>query len=759
MRSVVYIFSLAYPPFTGGAEIFVRELCQRLCGVFEFHVFTSRFDGALPCREEKDGAVIHRVGLGNARIDKFLYPFLAFLSAFRFSRSRPPSFLHGIMASYGGLATLFYSLLKKTPFLLTEQSGNLHDDVRKSPITFLLYRMINERAAAIHAISKSIHNAILTNVPNAAPITVIPNGVNTETFRRTVERSKHPDILCVSRLSWEKGVDDVLKAFSLVRKALPEARLSLVGDGPERENLVALSKQLGVQSAVRFFGTVPQTAVPSFLHGASVFVCASHYEGLGNVFIEAHAAGVPVVGTDVGGIPDIIEDDVTGLLVPAREPEKLAQAILDLLRHPQKADAFAEEALRRIDRFSWQRVLRDVSKLYEKIQKDRSPLRLVIATGIFPPEAGGPATYAPRLATELLRRSIHVRVVTYGEAKEATQDYSVQRVSRRGSVFFRYLSYFHTLYRAVRRADAIFSQDPISCGLPSVLVHFLTGKPYFVKIVGDAAWEYAQNQGTTTLSIDAFQQRRRPGIAMVLHMLQVFVCRHARGVIVPSKYLQRVVTQWGVPVTHITVMLNAVDIPPMSPKTEMKRERLSQLVSVGRLVPWKGFLELLDCVRELRNEFPELSLSIIGDGPQRGVLERRIRDYALEKSVHLLGRRSHRETVELIRKSDIFVLNTGYEGLSHVILESIAARTPVITTTSGGNAEIIVDGVNGRLVPTGSLAALTEAVLGLLRDPQKAYAFADEAVKTLPHFSWNVLSKTLEQYFVSHVSHKPPRSS
>lgn len=763
-KPLCYIFSLTYPPYLGGAEVFVKELTSRMKDQQIFHVFTARYSRTVPTHENQAGVVIHRVGIGHPQIDKILFPAFAVLSAWRQSRNVMPDILHGIMASYGGFAAYLFSFLCKRPLFITEQSGNLHSDIKKRPVAFFWYRRMYERATLIHAISTAIRQDILRNVPNAAPINVIPNGVDLERFRNSDQEPPDPlSIICVARLSWEKGVEDVVRAFAILKTAFPAAKLSLVGDGPEAGKLHDLSRKLGVQQDVRFLGSVAHDTIPDLLQKSSLFVCASHYEGLGNVFIEAQASGVPVIGTDVGGIPDIVEDGVTGRLVPVRQPERLAGAMQELLAHPETARKLAVTALTKIERFSWTKVVQDVANMYRDLFEGHMPLCMVVASGIFPPDVGGPSTYTPRLAKEMQRQGMHVRVVTYGDASDANdarRTYGIVRVSRKHGVAVRYLLYVSALFRAVRNADFVFSQDPTSCGLPSLVVNWFSRKPYFVKIVGDAAWEFAQNQRMTNETIDAFQTHtRRPWIVSLLHGVQAAVCKHARGVIVPSQYLKGIVTGWGVGSHRIDVMLNAVDVPVFSPKEDDGRHDFSHLVSVGRLVEWKGFLSLVDCVHVLRKEFPSLTLSIIGDGPLREELQKRIANYKLEGAVVLAGRLTHEATVQAIRDADIFVLNTGYEGLSHVILETVATWTPLVTTVAGGNTEVVRDGSQASLVPVNDTKALTEAIRALLRNPELARERARAATEVLRRFSWTVLSELIATYFSSHVASRNTRRS
>ncbi|MEX1024897.1 MAG: glycosyltransferase family 4 protein [Planctomycetota bacterium] len=134
------------------------------------------------------------------------------------------------------------------------------------------------------------------------------------------------------RLQREKGVDVLLRAFALARVEAPAARLDVLGDGDERRSLEALARGLELGDAVRFLGDVPNTEVAHYLRGAAAVVVPSIWtEAFGLTSLEAFRAGVPVVASRIGGIPEIVEDGVSGVLVEPRDAEDLARALVRVL--------------------------------------------------------------------------------------------------------------------------------------------------------------------------------------------------------------------------------------------------------------------------------------------------------------------------------------------------------------------------------------------------------------------------------------------
>ncbi|HST35101.1 MAG TPA: glycosyltransferase [Allosphingosinicella sp.] len=177
-------------------------------------------------------------------------------------------------------------------------------------------------------------------------IAVHHTGVDLDRFAPAAGKEQGARLIVVGHLIPRKGQDLALRALA----TLPEASLTLVGDGPERARLEALAHQLGLAGRVHFLGAQPHAALPGLIAAANVLVLPTVSEGLANVWVEALACGVPVVTSDVGGARDVIDRPEAGRLVP-REPEAIAAAVRALLADPPDPDKVREGAAR----FSWDR--------------------------------------------------------------------------------------------------------------------------------------------------------------------------------------------------------------------------------------------------------------------------------------------------------------------------------------------------------------------------------------------------------------------
>jgi len=339
-------------------------------------------------------------------------------------------------------------------------------------------------------------------------------------------------------------------------------------------------------------------------------------------------------------------------------------------------------------------------------------VRILIVTGIFPPDIGGPATYVPQIAEGLAQRGHAVTVVTLSDRldhEDGGYPFRVIRLPRRAFRPWRMGRTVLVLLRLGRRADVLFVNG---LALESALANFVLRKPLVMKVVGDLAWERATGRGWTADDFEAFQRRRYGLRIELLKALRSWWTRRADRVIVPSRYLARWVVGWGVPAEKIVVIYNAVEpVDGVEPLPVPLRTPV-KAVTVGRLVPWKQVNGLLEALTEV----PELGLMVVGDGPERPRLERRARELGVQDRVYFAGRRPKKEALGLMAACDLFVLNSAYEGLPHVVLEAMALGLPVVATAAGGTPEVVRDGETGVLVP-GRYATLGASLSALARDP------------------------------------------
>jgi len=241
------------------------------------------------------------------------------------------------------------------------------------------YREAIQLADAVIAASQERAELTRRYADRPAKVVYIPNGVDTERFSPAAEadqdlRAQHgigphdPLVLTVARLMPVKGIEYLIAAMSSVVKCQPRARLLLVGDGPLRTGLVQQVAAAGLQESVVFAGERPNRTIPGYLRACDVAVLSSRIETTSLFALEAMASGKPLIGTRVGGIPELIEDGRTGILVEPGRPDELAEAICDLLASPERRLAMGAAGRERVVAgFTWRAIAERTAGLYESL--------------------------------------------------------------------------------------------------------------------------------------------------------------------------------------------------------------------------------------------------------------------------------------------------------------------------------------------------------------------------------------------------------
>jgi len=371
-------------------------------------------------------------------------------------------------------------------------------------------------------------------------------------------------------------------------------------------------------------------------------------------------------------------------------------------------------------------------------------MKLVIASEIFPPDIGGPATYVIRVIPELVKAGFEVKVITYADVKKIVYDdslgYLVIKIPRK-NIFIKFVCYYLQLYKLAKKADLIFAQGPVASGLPTLLVKTIQKKKAVMKIVGDVAWERARNNFNIQELTDEFQTKKYNLQIEFGRWLEHFIVKQMDKIITPSFYLKKIVSQFVTKPEKIQVIYNALEEIDCNLSKAEARQKLGYtgkvLFSMARLTPWKGYESLIEVMSKLIEKFGNIKLIIVGDGPMMEKLKTQITNYKLQDYVELVGSISHQETGKYFKGADLFVLNTGYEGLSHVLLEALAMKLPAVVSNIGGNPEIIEDGKNGYLFEFDNKQEMVEKISDLLFNETKQQEFVEAGTEKLKQFTFD----------------------
>ena len=339
-------------------------------------------------------------------------------------------------------------------------------------------------------------------------------------------------------------------------------------------------------------------------------------------------------------------------------------------------------------------------------------MKVVVVSGIWPPDPGGPASHAPALAEFLHRRGHEVEVVTTAASAPELRVYPVNWVSRRSGV--RHIRSALLVRRCARGADVVYGTSMIR---RAALGARLARAPLVAKLVSDEVFERATRSGRYVGTLDEFQRvdgaRNR-----FLRTMRNAALRSARHVFCPSAYLRDIALQWGLDAARVSVLPNPAPELPALPSRDALRAELelsgSVLAFAGRLGPQKALGVALEAVAAAL----DVTLVVAGDGPDRPALEGRAKELGLEGRVRFVGSVSREQVLRLFRAADASILSSAWENFPHTVVEALAVGCPVIATEVGGVPEVVRDGVNGLLVPPGDASALSAAIRRFFGDDE-----------------------------------------
>jgi len=354
-------------PLGGGAELHLHHILKGAVKAgHQVHLICSRYDGSAR-HDSIDGIRIHR--FGHWKIANFVLPIV----------------VQRYLAN--GAFDLLVEDINKIPFYTPRYKG-------KTPLVAIVphlfgstvFRETNPLTATyvygaerlipsmyknvdFEVISPSTRDDLIARGMDGNRIQTIYCGTDHDRFQldNPPARSETPLVVTWSRLRKYKSIDVALRAFAIIQKELPAARMLIMGRGPDEERLIKLTKKLGLDDVIEFCGFMPWDELVKTLYRSHVFLNPSPKEGWGLTVIEANQCGLPVVASDRPGLKDSVRHGETGSLVPYGDEKAFAREALTLLNDPDLWQQRSEAAVRWSKTFSWERCAEESLKLFEKV--------------------------------------------------------------------------------------------------------------------------------------------------------------------------------------------------------------------------------------------------------------------------------------------------------------------------------------------------------------------------------------------------------
>ncbi|MDE2079553.1 MAG: NAD-dependent epimerase/dehydratase family protein [Patescibacteria group bacterium] len=388
---LVLIFSLAYfPKHVGGAEVAIKEITDRISpDKIEFHMVTLRFDSTLPKVERIGNVLVHRIGFTRQepsmadlkasplKWNKYLYQALAPFYALRLHWKYHYDGVWAMMAHAVGIAAGIFTLFApRVRYVLTLQEGDPPEYIEAlAKPAWPLFKRAFTRADAVQVISSFLGRWAKRMGYPGAPV-LVPNAVDAKRFAhgypaKTLDALKETlgkkttDVFLIttSRLVHKNAADDVIRALPMLPK---KVKFLILGIGPDEGMLKDIARREGVEDRVVFLGQIGHEELPKYLHASDIFIRPSRSEGMGNSFVEAFAAGIPVIATQEGGIADFLFDakrnpdiKTTGWAVDKDSPEQIAAAVKDIIAHPECVqEVVATAKMLAFEKYDWDKIAR-----------------------------------------------------------------------------------------------------------------------------------------------------------------------------------------------------------------------------------------------------------------------------------------------------------------------------------------------------------------------------------------------------------------
>lgn len=375
----ILIFSTAYFPFVGGAEVAIKEITDRVSS-FQFDMITARLRSDLPTFEKIGNVNVYRLGLGIPILDKLLLPFWGAIKAIKLNTENNYSAYWCMMVTFASLAAYIVNIFseKKVPVILTLQEGDSEEYLKTKWFGLIdfSWKMALQKSSIVTVISNYLKDRARRLGYNGE-IKLIPNGVDVEKYSEIFSDGELNELrdkmscgenaiilMSTSRLNIKNGLDLVIKAM----KFFPENYLFyILGTGEEKRKLIELSESCGVSQRVHFEGQIDNDELPKYLKVADIFIRTSRSEGQGISFLEAMAARLPVIATPVGGIVDFLKDEETGYFCEPENPESIVKTVLRTVNDPNKTK-ITENAYQMVkEKYNWNLVSNQMMQVFEQI--------------------------------------------------------------------------------------------------------------------------------------------------------------------------------------------------------------------------------------------------------------------------------------------------------------------------------------------------------------------------------------------------------
>lgn len=627
------------------------------------------------------------------------------------------------------------------PYVMTYHAGSMLK--HSYPIDFLIefYESVIlnacfKKAKAIISYSQEFIKTYLAPYKNK--VVEIPPGIDTKEFVPATKNSpskRPPKILFVGRIEktseW-KGIDYLLKAVQIVKKTYPEIELELIGPGDAIEKYQAMAAELGIGDHTSFPGGMTGEPLIKEYHNADMLVLPSttNAESFGIVLLEAMACGLPVIGSKIGGIVRLIENNVNGLLVEPKNETALAKAILKVLGDKAIAKKMGAAGRKKAEQdYEWAHQIEKYNTLFEDILRQRNVYQV---TAYYPPNLGGMQKVVQIIAEFLARKSMPTTVLTSDVSY--TGPSHVQPEKNLSVIYNGSFEFAHTPLSLQYIFELIKTKKP-------ALFHLHVANAFYV----DLAFLTARLKGIPYVAHIHIDPDPSGKFGFLLPLYKNLILKpllnNADAIIFLTESQKwHFIKKYNLKNRHMKVIPNGVS-KEFYITRRTHSQKVTKLLFVGRLSIQKNIPLMLEALKMVQCP---VELHIVGEGDDRTIILQKIKELQLN-NVTLHGALYKTKLIDMYSQSDIFLFPTNNEGMSLALLEAMAAGLPVITSALEQNKELL--GQGALFVKTQNAKRYAEAIDSVIRNPAQLKQMSETNLKKAQTFSWDkVIEHIMETY-------------
>lgn len=742
-----------FPPHSGGLERYSFEIAQRLQNEYGYRVVvitSGEYQGS-DSKEYVEGLIVYRLAyeykISNTPLS-FSWP----KKIKKIYKDETPDLIN-IHAPVPGIVDVASWLAGEIPVIVTYHTGSMHKRKIFFDILIWLYEhcalhFMLKRADRIVCSSDFVRLSFLHKY--AYKSSTITPAVDGELFVPNVsKKAKQLTILFVAGLFWSdqhKGLQKILDILPSIKKQFPDIQLVVVGEGDMREEYEYRVRALGLTSSVRFAGKLFGEKLSYEFQAAHIFVAPSQNESFSMVTLEAMSSGLPVVASNVGGIPLLVDNGKTGLLFPYDENSLFEKHILTLLMDPILREQFGTKGREKVKyTYDWGSRAKAYDILFREQLSAKTKKRLLVVAPYFYPQLGGVENYTYNIARHLNDgEEYEVSVITTNLTEKK---YNIEIID--GMKVYR-LPYWFKISNTPVSPLWYWSIKNIMRVIQPDLVYAHTPVPYMSDMAerarGEIPFILAYHND---LVKEGFILNQVARIANFLFVNKTL--RGANGIIATSqlyadnsRYLKKYMDKLSIipPGVNLQVFHDGLD------KSWLKHQygKNFTVLFVGILSKkhyHKGVPVLFDAISMLQKKGNKINLVLVGSGDAVAALKQEVNDKKLD-TVYFAGRISDELLAKYYSGADVTVLpsTTSAEGFGMVLLESSACGTAVVGSNIGGISQAVENEKTGLLVAPNDPHALADAIERLMLDAEAARIMGTNGARRVrEQFGWKIQSE------------------